>query len=110
MSEFSLPDYAAVHHKLALPVVEGTSFPNSTGLIHFHSDQEISEMMVELSVLCPGSFRIALFTFTEDQQQLQLIPFETAKALRLNEDIEHLGMNAFWWEGTTYHVGILAQI
>lgn len=111
MSELSLPDYAEGRQKLALPVVNFEGVPNSyaMGIIHFHSDQEISEMMVELSMLMEGVFKIALFTFSEAEESLVLIPFETAKTLRLREDLEHMGMQSFWVEGVSYHIGILVQ-
>lgn len=112
MSEFSLPDYVARHQKLALPVVnaDGTGYVPEMGIIHFESDQEISEMMVALSVLRSGMCKTALFTFTEGETALKLIPFDTAKALRLREDAEHMGMQAFVLDGITYHLGILAQL
>lgn len=110
MSEFSLPDYAAVHRKLALPVVnhEGVLL-QQMGIIHFHSDQEISDLMIEMSTLSSGMFKIALFHFSQNEELLQLVPFETAKQLRLREDLEHLGMQSFWVDGTTYHIGLLFQ-
>lgn len=112
MSEFSLPDYAARHQKLALPVVNagGADFVQGVGMIHFESDQEISEMMVELSAVTRGTFKMALFTFTEGESALQYIPFEEAKALKLRNDAEQLGMQAFWLDGRTYHAGIWVQL
>lgn len=112
MSEFSLPDYAAIRHKLALPVVNagGTDFLPGMGMIHFESDQEISEMMVELSTLTRGTFKMALFTFTDGESALRFIPFEEAKALKLRADAEPLGMQAFWLDGRTYHAGIWVQL
>ncbi|GAA4458596.1 hypothetical protein [Rurimicrobium arvi] len=109
MNELPLPDYAAAHHRLALPVLnaEGNPISGAWGLIHFESDQEISESMITLSLLYPGTFKTAFFIFSNDQESLILIPFDQAKRIRQSADAEYMGRHAYHLQEVTYHAGIL---